>query len=161
MVWSFQPQGLAHHLWPLCAPSASKWCGHFNHKPWFTICGPFVPHQGVSGVVISTSRPGSPFVASLCPWYYHLNYLFSLITIVPLASEHKHFLCSQNTHTYFLFLILSECRFCFTFIDASFLNMIVLLQEVRCFKFKLFHHLKDLFASHLHSWYVSTVAILL
>ena len=34
---------------------------------WLTICGLFVPHQGVSGVVISTTRAGSPFVASLCP----------------------------------------------------------------------------------------------
>jgi hypothetical protein len=62
-----QPQGLAHYLWPLCAPSGCKWCGHFNNKAWLTICGLFVSHQYVSGVVISTTRPDSPFVASFCP----------------------------------------------------------------------------------------------
>ena len=67
VVWSFQPQGLAHHVWPLCAPSDCKWCGHFNHKAWLTICGPVVPHQIVSDVVISTTRLGSPFVAPLWP----------------------------------------------------------------------------------------------
>ena len=67
MVWSFQPQFQAHYLWPLCAPSVCKCCGHFNHKAWLTICGLYMPHQRVSVVVISTTRPGSPFVASLCP----------------------------------------------------------------------------------------------
>jgi hypothetical protein len=60
VVWLFQPQGLAHHpglfvwhqhvsgvvfsttrpgspFWLPCVPSASKWCGYFNHKAWLTI----------------------------------------------------------------------------------------------------------------------------
>jgi hypothetical protein len=34
---------------------------------WLTICGLLVSHQFVSGMVISITRPGSPFVASLFP----------------------------------------------------------------------------------------------
>src|ERR1700676_2906419 len=76
-------------FWPLCVPSACKWCAHFNHKAWLTllaslcaismyvVCsfqpqglahhsGLFVCHQQVSGVLISTTRPGSPFWPLVC-----------------------------------------------------------------------------------------------
>ena len=65
-MWSFQPQGMAHHLWPLCAPSGCKWHDHFNCKAWLTICDLFVPHQYVSGMVISTTRPDTLFMPCLC-----------------------------------------------------------------------------------------------
>ena len=68
-------------FWPVCVPSGCKWCGYFNqmawltilassvckwcgyfnHKAWLTILASFVCHQVVSGVVISTTRPDSPF----------------------------------------------------------------------------------------------------
>ena len=67
-----------------CVPSESKWCSDFNHKAWLTVLtslhairlyvvwlfqssslahssGILVCHQRVSGVVISTKKPGSWF----------------------------------------------------------------------------------------------------
>ena len=53
-LWLCQPQGLTHH------------------------CGVFMCHQFVSGVVISTTRPGSPFwplcVPSVCKWCGYFNH---------------------------------------------------------------------------------------
>src|SRR6202790_4678162 len=139
MVCSSQPHGLAHHsglfvchqrvsgvlisttrpgspFWPVCVPSASKWCAHFNHKAWLTILaslcaiskyvgcsfqpqglahhsGLFVCHQVVSGVLISTTWPGSPFwpfcVPSASKWCAHLNHKAWLTILASLCAISK------------------------------------------------------------------------
>ena len=84
-------------FWPLCVSSVCKWCSYFNHMAWLTILasvchqtvssvqpqgpayhsGLFMYHQEVSGVVMSTTRPGSPFwplcVLSGSKWYGYVN----------------------------------------------------------------------------------------
>ena len=81
-------------FWPLCVPSGSKWCGYFNHKAWLTIlaslCAIFVCHQVVSGVVISTTGPGSPFwplcVPSVCKWCGYFNHKAWLTILASLCA---------------------------------------------------------------------------
>ena len=100
-------------FWPLCMPSVCKWCGYFNHKAWLTILaslcairmyvvwlfqpqglahhsGLFVCHQIVSGVAISTTRPGSPFwplcVPSVCKWCGYFNHKAWLTILASLCA---------------------------------------------------------------------------
>src|SRR6202790_223534 len=84
----FQPQGLAHHS------------------------GLFVCHQRVSGVLISTTRPGSPFwplsVPSGCKWCAHFNHKAGS-PFWPLCVPSACKWCAHFNHKAWLTLLASLC----------------------------------------------------
>jgi hypothetical protein len=91
VVCLFQPQGLAHHSSLFVCHQHVSGVAISTTRPGSPFW-PFVCHQDVSGVVISTTRPGLPFLPLLC----HQGVSGLVISTTRPGSPFWPFVCHQD-----------------------------------------------------------------